>query len=331
MGWPEGEGSGKPGRQGVPTTLPSARAAEPEGGGPAAGGLHPLFSRHPFGASLSMADATEDPTVFTAHSLPSDPRLWATVTNAYLGTRVYHNVLHVSGVYNGAGRDTHRAILPSPLNVQLEAPAGTGEPLTKTFGLDTNTGSHFLSCPHNPHLEFRMPDTQRGPGTPGLAAQVPRQDSRARGGGGAQLTEGADGRGALSGALSGRRARRLLSAHHGGLRLPGLPAHLRPPHAASRPGLQRVPHPPGRREPAHHGAAEVGLLPREPGLGPAAGARLPRSQVSRAGPAGWRGKGLAPETGRAPAGTCTATLSPPSSPGGHSSRCTCCGRRCPQP
>lgn len=130
-----------------------------------------------------MADATEDPTVFTAHSLPSDPRLWATVTNAYLGTRVYHNVLHVSGVYNGAGRDTHRAILPSPLNVQLEAPAGTGELLTKTFGLDTNTGSHFLSCPHNPHLEFRMPDTQRGPGTPGLAAQVPRQDSRARGGG----------------------------------------------------------------------------------------------------------------------------------------------------
>lgn len=94
-----------------------------------------------------MADATEDPTVFTAHSLPSDPRLWATVTNAYLGTRVYHNALHVSGVYNGAGGDTHRAILPNPLNVQLEAPAGTGEQLTKTFGLDTNTGSHFLFCP----------------------------------------------------------------------------------------------------------------------------------------------------------------------------------------
>lgn len=109
-----------------------------------------------------MADATEDPTVFTAHSLPSDPRLWATVTNAYLGTRVYHNALHVSGVYNGAGGDTHRAILPNPLNVQLEAPAGTGEQLTKTFGLDTNTGSHFLFCPPNP--EFRMPDPQRGPG-----------------------------------------------------------------------------------------------------------------------------------------------------------------------
>ncbi|XP_036136984.1 protein-glucosylgalactosylhydroxylysine glucosidase [Molossus molossus] len=88
-----------------------------------------------------MADAGEDPTMFTAHSLPSDPRLWATVTNAYLGTRVYQDTLHVNGVYNGALGDTHRAVLPSPLNVQLEAPAGTGEQLTTTFVLDTNTGS----------------------------------------------------------------------------------------------------------------------------------------------------------------------------------------------
>ncbi|XP_072826787.1 protein-glucosylgalactosylhydroxylysine glucosidase isoform X2 [Vicugna pacos] len=96
-----------------------------------------------------MEDAGEDPTIFSAHSLPSDPRLLATVTNAYLGTRVYHDTLHVSGVYNGACGDTHRAILPSPLNVKLEVPAGTGEQLTKTFTLDTNTGSflHTLEGP----------------------------------------------------------------------------------------------------------------------------------------------------------------------------------------
>lgn len=87
-----------------------------------------------------MEDTGEDPTIFTAHSLPSDPRFLATVTNTYLGTRVYHDTLHVSGVYNGARGDTHRAVLPSPLNVQLEAPTGTGEQLTKTFVLDTNTG-----------------------------------------------------------------------------------------------------------------------------------------------------------------------------------------------
>lgn len=88
-----------------------------------------------------MADAGEDPTIFTAQALPSDPRLWATVTNAYLGTRVYHCTLHVNGIYNGALGDTHRAILPSPLNVQLEAPAETGEQPRTTFVLDTNTGS----------------------------------------------------------------------------------------------------------------------------------------------------------------------------------------------
>ncbi|XP_014651296.1 PREDICTED: acid trehalase-like protein 1 isoform X4 [Ceratotherium simum simum] len=96
-----------------------------------------------------MEDASEDPTTFTAHSLPSDPRLLAAVTNAYLGTRVYHDTLHVSGVYNGARGDTHRAILPSPLNVRLEAPAGTGEQLTESFVLDTSTGSflHALEGP----------------------------------------------------------------------------------------------------------------------------------------------------------------------------------------
>ncbi|XP_046300625.1 protein-glucosylgalactosylhydroxylysine glucosidase [Marmota monax] len=88
-----------------------------------------------------MEDAWEDPTTFTAQSLPSDPRLLATVTNAYLGTRVYHDTLHVSGLYNGAGGGTHRAILPSPLNVKLEAPAETEKQMEETFALDTNTGS----------------------------------------------------------------------------------------------------------------------------------------------------------------------------------------------
>ncbi|KAM6073728.1 protein-glucosylgalactosylhydroxylysine glucosidase isoform 2-T3 [Chlamydotis macqueenii] len=91
-----------------------------------------------------MADGREDPAVFASASLPLDPRLLATVTNAYLGTRVYRDVLHVNGVYNGAAGDTHRADVPSPVNVRMTAP-GAGS-LAETFALDTRTGtfSHEL-------------------------------------------------------------------------------------------------------------------------------------------------------------------------------------------
>ncbi|XP_010220242.1 PREDICTED: acid trehalase-like protein 1 [Tinamus guttatus] len=91
-----------------------------------------------------MADIEEDPAVFTSTSLPSDPRLLATVTNAYLGTRVYRDVLHVNGVYNGAGGDTHRADIPSPVNVRMTKPSA--DKLTETFTLNTRTGtfSHVL-------------------------------------------------------------------------------------------------------------------------------------------------------------------------------------------
>lgn len=111
-----------------------------------------------------MEGVGEDPTIFTARSLPSDPRLFATVTNTYLGTRVYHDILHVSGTYNGAQGHTHRAVLPSPLNVQLEA-SDTAEQLTQTFDLDTNTGTTTAllpSCKRAPQL--RHPGTALWPG-----------------------------------------------------------------------------------------------------------------------------------------------------------------------
>lgn len=87
---------------------------------------------------LVMADGQEDPAVFTSTCLPSDSRLLATVTNAYLGTRVYRNILHVSGVYNGAAGDTHRADIPSPVNVRMTVP--DGDVPVETFTLNTRTG-----------------------------------------------------------------------------------------------------------------------------------------------------------------------------------------------
>ncbi|KAM9372927.1 protein-glucosylgalactosylhydroxylysine glucosidase [Phaethornis superciliosus] len=91
-----------------------------------------------------MADGSGDPAVFTCSSLPSDPRLLPTLTNAYLGTRLYRDILHVNGVYNGAAGDTHRADIPSPINVRMVLPGV--DSLAQTFTLNTRTGtfSHVL-------------------------------------------------------------------------------------------------------------------------------------------------------------------------------------------
>ncbi|NXI02896.1 PGGHG glucosidase, partial [Pachycephala philippinensis] len=92
-----------------------------------------------------MADGEGDPGVFTATALPADPRLLPTVTNAFLGTRVFRDILHAAGVYSGAAGDTHRADVPSPLGLRLAAPGARCE----SFALDTWTGTfrHTIQCP----------------------------------------------------------------------------------------------------------------------------------------------------------------------------------------
>ncbi|XP_025050671.1 protein-glucosylgalactosylhydroxylysine glucosidase isoform X4 [Alligator sinensis] len=94
-----------------------------------------------------MANSGDDPTVFSCTALPSDSRLLPTVTNAYLGTRVYRDILHVNGIYNGAVGDTHRADVPSPINVRMKVSSKDG--VTETFSLSTRTGtfSHVLQSP----------------------------------------------------------------------------------------------------------------------------------------------------------------------------------------
>lgn len=82
--------------------------------------------------------AEGDPGVFTATALPGDPRLLPTVTNAFLGTRVFRDILHAAGVYSGAAGDTHRADVPSPLGLRMAAP--TAPSPAESFTLNTWTG-----------------------------------------------------------------------------------------------------------------------------------------------------------------------------------------------
>lgn len=85
---------------------------------------------------LSMETPRKDPAVFVASQLPSDARFMAVLANGYLGTQVYGRSLHMGDVYNGNGTESHRAHIPSTLNVLLSN-TGPGELL---YGLNTRKG-----------------------------------------------------------------------------------------------------------------------------------------------------------------------------------------------
>ncbi|KAM8891752.1 protein-glucosylgalactosylhydroxylysine glucosidase isoform 2-T2 [Spinachia spinachia] len=85
----------------------------------------------------------EDPYIFSTDTLPSDRRFLPPLANGLLGWRVYNDIMHMGGVYNGEGGSCHRADVPCPLNVKVEM----DEPAQHTYSLDTHTGifTHSLS------------------------------------------------------------------------------------------------------------------------------------------------------------------------------------------
>ncbi|NXH80058.1 PGGHG glucosidase, partial [Edolisoma coerulescens] len=91
-----------------------------------------------------MAGGERDLGVFTATALPGDPRLLPTVTNAFLGTRAFRDILHAAGVYSGAAGDTHRADVPSPLGLRMAAPGARGPAERFTLNTWTGTFSHTI-------------------------------------------------------------------------------------------------------------------------------------------------------------------------------------------
>ncbi|XP_020790881.2 protein-glucosylgalactosylhydroxylysine glucosidase [Boleophthalmus pectinirostris] len=85
----------------------------------------------------------DDPYIFCTDTLPSDARYLPPLANGLLGWKVYNNVMHMGGIYNGEGGRCHRADIPCPLAVKMD----TVEPGNHSYCLNTNTGifTHTLS------------------------------------------------------------------------------------------------------------------------------------------------------------------------------------------
>ncbi|XP_069757998.1 protein-glucosylgalactosylhydroxylysine glucosidase isoform X4 [Narcine bancroftii] len=91
----------------------------------------------------NMSEYEDDPAVFSSDTLPSDLRFMATVGNGYIGTRIYANVMHINGVYNGEREDCCRADVPSTVNVRLIITDDSTA--KKTFTLNTRTGTFYTT------------------------------------------------------------------------------------------------------------------------------------------------------------------------------------------
>uniref|UniRef100_A0A8C4EYQ0 Protein-glucosylgalactosylhydroxylysine glucosidase n=1 Tax=Dicentrarchus labrax TaxID=13489 RepID=A0A8C4EYQ0_DICLA len=84
-----------------------------------------------------------DPYIFTTDTLPTDLRFLPPLANGLLGWKVYNNIMHMGGVYNGEGGRCHRADVPCPLAVKVESE----EAAQHSYSLDTHTGifTHTLT------------------------------------------------------------------------------------------------------------------------------------------------------------------------------------------
>ncbi|XP_072322136.1 protein-glucosylgalactosylhydroxylysine glucosidase [Scyliorhinus torazame] len=98
-----------------------------------------------------MSDCEDDPAIFSSDTLPSDLRFMATVANGYLGTRVYGDVMHINGVYNGENGDSCRADVPSTVNVRVTVPGESS--LKETYTLNTRTG---MFCFNTETQDFKV-------------------------------------------------------------------------------------------------------------------------------------------------------------------------------
>ncbi|XP_008310392.1 protein-glucosylgalactosylhydroxylysine glucosidase [Cynoglossus semilaevis] len=81
--------------------------------------------------------------IFSTDTLPNDLRFLPPLANGLLGWRVYNDIMHMGGVYNGEGGRCHRADVPCPMAVKVEMEG----PADHTYSLNTQTGifSHTLS------------------------------------------------------------------------------------------------------------------------------------------------------------------------------------------
>ena len=73
--------------------------------------------------------------------LPIDARNRPSVGNGHIATVVHTDTVHMNGVYNGRLTASHRAIIPSPVNVNItHISPGDIQPLKRWYSIQAKQG-----------------------------------------------------------------------------------------------------------------------------------------------------------------------------------------------
>ncbi|XP_039765165.1 protein-glucosylgalactosylhydroxylysine glucosidase [Pararge aegeria] len=88
---------------------------------------------------VETEDVSEDPYIFSAHSLPSDDRFMPSIGNGHLATNVFSDTVYMNGLYNGRKGESRRARIPAWANIRLNSTL-TNHPYSPVYSLDTKHG-----------------------------------------------------------------------------------------------------------------------------------------------------------------------------------------------
>ena len=79
---------------------------------------------------------------FTATKLPTNKELMPTISNGFLGTRIFDDTIYAGGVFNGDALNSHRARIPStiPIHIDISFHDNRTCEATRKYKLDAKNG-----------------------------------------------------------------------------------------------------------------------------------------------------------------------------------------------
>ncbi|KAI8428264.1 hypothetical protein MSG28_002481 [Choristoneura fumiferana] len=84
-------------------------------------------------------DVSDDPHIFSTHSLPTEARFMPSIGNGHIATNIFSDTVYLNGLYNGRKGESHRARIPAWANIRLNSTL-THRPFAPIYSLNTRDG-----------------------------------------------------------------------------------------------------------------------------------------------------------------------------------------------